>query len=118
MLFYFLLNICASISKYSGTITVPCPSIEHCLACYTMNEARCCFTCEKDYYPVQIWETDTFGDPQGVIICNKSTVPEISIPTPYPLQKKKTKSVAPYGGQAPLQALTLWIMNFEFLTLF
>ena len=84
MLFYFLLNICASISKYSGTITVPCPSIEHCLACYSNNEARSCWTCEKDYYPVLIWEGGIFGKPEDVIICNKSNDPEISISTPIP----------------------------------
>ena len=84
MLFYFLLNICASISKYSGTITVPCPSIEHCLACYSNNEARSCWTCEKDYYPVLIWEGGIFGKPEDVIICNKSSDPEISISTPIP----------------------------------
>ena len=54
MSFCLLLNICASISKYSGTITVPCPTIEHCLACYSNNEARSCWTCEKDYYPSSI----------------------------------------------------------------
>ena len=85
MLFCFLLNICAASYKYSGTITVPCPTLENCLACYSNNEARSCWTCEKDYYPVIIWMTDTFGDPMPRIICNKSSVPEISMPTPFPL---------------------------------
>ena len=85
MLFYFLLNFCAPNYKYSGTITVPCPTLENCLACYSNNEARSCWTCEKDYYPVIIWLTDTHGDPMPRIICNKSSVPEISMPTPFPL---------------------------------
>ena len=80
MLFCFLLKICAANYKYSGTITVPCPTIENCLACFSNNAVRSCWTCEKDYYPVLIWENE-----RDVIICNKSSVPEISIPTPFPL---------------------------------